>query len=83
MRLNENKHTVTGLSKLKPQRKPRKKTLLSCASGAGIKVWVNLKSGVYHCPNTRYYGNTKKGEMMPQDMAVKSGYHGAHNMQCD
>lgn len=24
------------------------------------KVWVNTKSHVYHCPGTRYYGNTFK-----------------------
>lgn len=27
-----------------------------------VKVWVNTASGVYHCPGTRWYGSTKRGE---------------------
>ena len=26
------------------------------------RVWVNTSSRVYHCPGTRYYGNTARGE---------------------
>lgn len=38
-------------------------------------VWVNLESGVYHYPGTRYYGKTKSGKYMPEADAVKAGYH--------
>lgn len=40
-------------------------------------VWVNLESGVYHYPGTRYYGKTKSGKYMPEADAVKAGYHAA------
>jgi micrococcal nuclease len=28
------------------------------------RVWVNTSSRVYHCPGTRYYGNTARGEYL-------------------
>ena len=31
----------------------------STTGSAERQVWVNTGSGVYHCPGTRYYGNTK------------------------
>ncbi len=34
------------------------------AGNPDVKVWVNTRSGVYHCPGTRWYGNTKQGEYM-------------------
>ncbi len=42
-------------------------------------VWVNLDSGIYHYPGTRYYGKTKSGKYMPESDAVKAGYHAAEN----
>lgn len=41
------------------------------------QVWVNLDSGVYHYPNTRYYGKTKSGKYMSEADAMKAGYHAA------
>jgi len=38
-----------------------------------VKVWVNLSSRVYHCPGTRYYGTTKRGEFMTEASAEKTG----------
>src|SRR2546423_138392 len=34
-----------------------------------VTVWVNTNSGVYHCPHTRWYGNTKNGKYMTQKEA--------------
>lgn len=42
---------------------------------ANVKVWANLNSGVYHCPATQWYGNTKHGEYMRQSEAQEKGYH--------
>lgn len=46
------------------------------------KVWVNTKSHVYHCPGTRYYGNTKNGEYMTQADAQKKGNRPAYGKAC-
>lgn len=37
-------------------------------------VWVNLSSGVYHCPGTEHYGTTKLGEYLAEADAVEQGY---------
>jgi len=42
-------------------------------------VWVNLDSGVYHYPNSHYYGKTKNGRYMSEGDALKAGYHAAKN----
>ncbi len=46
------------------------------ANSAGM-VWVNLDSGVYHKPGTRWYGKTKQGKYMTEADAIKAGYHAA------
>ena len=46
------------------------------------KVWVNTNSGVYHCPGTRWYGNTKHGEFMTQGNAQKNAYRPAYGKVC-
>ena len=43
-------------------------------STAGAQVWVNLKSGKYFQPGSKYYGNTKSGQYMTEADAQKQGY---------
>src|SRR5438034_8092564 len=47
-----------------------------------VKVWVNTSSGVYHCPGTRWYGNTKRGAYMTQKEAQEKGFRPAYNRVC-
>lgn len=47
-----------------------------------VQVWVNTNSGVYHCPNTRWYGNTKSGKFMTQREAQSKGYRPAYGAAC-
>jgi hypothetical protein len=47
-----------------------------------VTVWVNTTSGVYHCSNTRWYGNTKSGQYMTQKEAQSKGYRPAHGSAC-
>jgi len=46
------------------------------------KVWVNTKSGVYHCPGTHWYGTTKSGEYMKQSEAQQKGFRSAYYRPC-
>jgi hypothetical protein len=46
------------------------------------KVWVNTKSGVYHCPGSRWYGTTEQGKYMPECEAQKEGYRPACGNPC-
>jgi hypothetical protein len=48
----------------------------------GTKVWVNTKSGVYHCPATRWYGATKSGEYMTERQARAAGDRPAYGRSC-
>ena len=47
-----------------------------------VRVWVNTASGVYHCPGSRWYGNTKRGEYMTQAEAQKKHYRPANGKVC-
>ena len=49
---------------------------------ASTRVWVNTKSGVYHCPGTRYYGATKSGTYMTEAVAHDSAYRPASGRTC-
>ena len=47
-----------------------------------VTVWVNTKSVVYHCPNSRWYGNTKNGKYATQKEAQSEGYRPAYGIVC-
>lgn len=47
-----------------------------------VKVWVNTKTGVYHCPGTHWYGATKAGEYMKQSEAHQKGFRPAYYRPC-
>ena len=46
----------------------------SGTSSAAGQVWVNLKSGKYFQPGSRYYGHTKSGKYLSEADAEKQGY---------
>lgn len=47
-----------------------------------VRVWVNTKSGIYHCPNTPWYGDTRNGQYMTQREAQTKGYRPAYGIVC-
>lgn len=46
------------------------------------RVWINTSSHVYHCPDSRYYGSTKKGRFATEAEAVAGGNRPAHGNRC-
>jgi len=52
------------------------------AGKPNVKVWVNTKSGIYHCPGTRWYGKTKQGEYMKQSEAQDKRYRPDYGKAC-
>lgn len=46
------------------------------------QVWINTESGLYHCPGTRSYGNTKRGKFLPESEARSAGHHPAGRRSC-
>jgi hypothetical protein len=64
---------------------PSRSLLITHAQISGnphVRVWVNTNSGVYHCPGTRWYGNTKEGKYMTQKEAQSKGYRPAYGIIC-
>ena len=47
-----------------------------------VKVWVNTRSGVYHCLGSRWYGATKHGKYMGECEAKNAGYRPAYDHSC-
>jgi endonuclease YncB( thermonuclease family) len=45
-------------------------------------VWVNLRSGVYHCPGTDYYGKTTRGEYLQESVARERKYRANGGKPC-
>jgi hypothetical protein len=61
---------------------PRSRESITSSGNPDVTVWVNTTSGVYHCPHTRWYGNTKNGEYMTQSEAQAKGYRPAYRSVC-
>ncbi len=61
-----------------PQAQPGQAVLPNSA----VKVWVNTRSGVYHCSDSEWYGRTKQGEYMSQAEAQKNGYRPVGSKIC-
>jgi hypothetical protein len=52
------------------------------SAAAAVRVWANTSSGVYHCPDSRYYGATKQGRYMTEAEARANRYRPAYNTAC-
>lgn len=52
-------------------------------AGPDTKVWVNTKTGIYHCPGATWYGRTKDGGYMTQKQALDLGHKPAYGEACE
>jgi hypothetical protein len=48
----------------------------------GITVWVNKRSGLYYCADSKVYGKLQPGGPMLQGEALTNGYRPAGNEAC-
>lgn len=49
---------------------------------AASRVWVNTRSGVYHCAGTPAYGKTAMGEYLSEDEARRRGFRANGGRAC-
>ena len=47
-----------------------------------VIVWVDTEYGIYHCPGSKYYGNTRYGARMYQYQAQQRRYRPAYGWVC-
>ena len=49
---------------------------------AAARVWVDMHTGIYHCPGTELYGRTTGGRYMMQRGAQGDLFSPAYNQPC-
>ena len=52
------------------------------ASQKTTKVWVNTRSGVYHCSGTLHYGRTSRGKYAEESEAIAQGFRASAGQNC-
>ena len=52
------------------------------AAATIVKVWTYKKTGLYYCPDSKFYGKVKPGVYMTQEKALLSGYRPAGQDPC-
>ncbi len=57
-------------------------TVRTVDASATIKVWANKSTGLYYCPDSRFYGKVKPGVYMIQQEALEKGYRPAAQESC-
>ncbi len=51
-------------------------------ASATVRVWANKSTGLYYCPDSRFYGKVKPGVYMIQQEAMEKGYRPAAQESC-
>lgn len=87
-RAQSRRRSLVGIGRLAPLNRPTRSTSarrnrLPAASSPAVspQVWVNTKTGVYHYPGARWYGNTAQGKYLSEAQAIAEGDRAAANGQ--
>jgi hypothetical protein len=63
------------------ERLPQLKTP-SVTAATIVNVWVYKKTGLYYCPESKFYGKVKPGVYMTQEKALERGFRPAAQEPC-
>ena len=74
--------SASSTNKAEASEPPTRKAKAAPAAGSG-QVWVNTNSKIYHCEDSRFYGNTKEGEYMSEGEAKDKGYRANRRQACN
>ncbi len=47
-----------------------------------VKVWAEMRTGLYHCPGDALWGKTAEGKYMTQSDAERDAFRPAHHQPC-
>ena len=73
---------ASSAASVKVESKSSASAMAEAPGGGDGKVWVNMKSKIYHCQGTEHYGKTKAGEYMTEADAKAKGAHANHGKAC-
>ncbi len=51
-------------------------------AATNVRVWVNRKTGLYYCHDSKLYGKVRPGEYMTQQTALARGYQPSGGEVC-
>jgi hypothetical protein len=63
------------------ERLPQLKTP-TVTAGTIVNVWVYKRTGLYYCPESKFYGKVKPGVSMNQEKALERGFRPAAQEPC-
>ena len=52
------------------------------AAATVVTVWINQRTGLYYCSDSKLYGNAKPGAYMTQEQAQERGYQPSGGVSC-
>jgi hypothetical protein len=53
------------------------------AGNPQVKVWAEMRTGLYHCPGDASWGKTAQGKYMTQSDALVEAFRPAHHQACE
>ena len=74
--------TAPAAAATKAPAKAKGAPMTQAPGGGADKVWVNDSSKVYHCPDDKFYGKTKKGNYLTEAEAKTKGFKADHGKAC-